>query len=164
MTPPSLTSAYMVEFRSKALHLLPGDQGTPTQVPAGNIAVQRSPGSNLYVHLLSAVQFPYDVEQRLARCAASLSLLDQNETDWRALPQIITICVDLIDKTTHEIRQDDDKTVYKSLEEIGEDLPDHSPRFVLLSYPLTLVCPRLPCRLASRTAAGSLPALDTLFP
>lgn len=29
--------------------------------------------------------------------------------------------------------------VYKSLEEIGEDLPDHSPRFVLLSYPLTLV-------------------------
>lgn len=29
--------------------------------------------------------------------------------------------------------------MYKSLEEIGEDLPDHSPRFVLLSYPLTLV-------------------------
>ena len=46
---------------------------------------------------------------------------------------------DLIDKNTHEIRQDDDKVVYKTLEEIGDDLPDHSPRFVLLSYPLTLV-------------------------
>ncbi|KGQ06250.1 hypothetical protein BBAD15_g8442 [Beauveria bassiana D1-5] len=44
----------------------------------------------------------------------------------------------LVDKNTQEIRQDDDKTVYKTLEEIGDDLPDHSPRFVLLSYPLTL--------------------------
>jgi len=49
----------------------------------------------------------------------------------------------LIDKTTKEIRQDEDKTVYKSLEEIGEDLPDHSPRFVLLSYPLTLPSGRM---------------------
>lgn len=46
---------------------------------------------------------------------------------------------DMIDKTTKEIKQDDEKTVYKSLEEIGDDLPDHSPRFVLLSYPMTLV-------------------------
>ncbi|KAJ3495611.1 hypothetical protein NLG97_g3274 [Lecanicillium saksenae] len=44
----------------------------------------------------------------------------------------------LVDKNTHEIRQDEDKTVYSSLDDIGEDLPDHSPRFVLLSYPLTL--------------------------
>ena len=29
--------------------------------------------------------------------------------------------------------------MYKSLDEIADDLPDHSPRFVLLSYPLTLV-------------------------
>jgi hypothetical protein len=48
----------------------------------------------------------------------------------------------MIDKNTHEIRQDEDQTVYKSLEEIGDDLPDHSPRFILLSYPLTMV--RLP--------------------
>ncbi|KAK1988452.1 GMF family protein [Colletotrichum cereale] len=48
-----------------------------------------------------------------------------------------------IDKNTHEIRQDDDKVVYKSLEEISDDLPDHSPRFVLLSYPLTLPSGRL---------------------
>lgn len=45
----------------------------------------------------------------------------------------------MIDKTTKEIKQDEDKTVYKSLDEIADDLPDHSPRFVLLSYPLTLV-------------------------
>ncbi|KAH8884780.1 GMF family protein [Thozetella sp. PMI_491] len=49
----------------------------------------------------------------------------------------------LIDKKTHEIRQDDDKTVYKSLDEISDDLPDHSPRFILLSYPLTLPSGRL---------------------
>ncbi len=46
----------------------------------------------------------------------------------------------MIDKQTKEIRQDEDETVYKSLEELADDLPDHSPRFVLLSYPLTLVC------------------------
>ncbi|KAG9259061.1 uncharacterized protein J7T54_006962 [Emericellopsis cladophorae] len=44
----------------------------------------------------------------------------------------------LIDKNTHEIRQDEDKVVYKSLDEVADDLPDHAPRFVLLSYPLTL--------------------------
>lgn len=47
--------------------------------------------------------------------------------------------IDMIDKATKEIKQDDDKTVYKSLDEIADDLPDHSPRFVLLSYPMTLV-------------------------
>lgn len=45
----------------------------------------------------------------------------------------------MIDKSTLEIKQDEDKTTYTSLEEIGDGLPDHSPRFVLLSYPLTLV-------------------------
>lgn len=46
----------------------------------------------------------------------------------------------MIDKQTKEIRQDEEQTVYKSLDELAEDLPDHAPRFVLLSYPLTLVC------------------------
>ncbi|TLS30700.1 hypothetical protein PpBr36_02985 [Pyricularia pennisetigena] len=49
----------------------------------------------------------------------------------------------MIDKSTHEIRQDEDKTVYKSLDELSDDLPDHSPRFVLLSYPLTLPSGRM---------------------
>lgn len=49
----------------------------------------------------------------------------------------------MIDKATLEIKQDEDKTVYMDLQEIGDDLPDHSPRFVLLSYPLTLPSGRL---------------------
>jgi len=49
----------------------------------------------------------------------------------------------LIDKHTLEIRQDEDGTVYKDLQEIADDLPDHSPRFILLSYPLTLPSGRL---------------------
>jgi hypothetical protein len=56
----------------------------------------------------------------------------------------------MIDKANLEIRQDEDKTVYKSLEEVGDDLPDHSPRFVLLSYPLTLVRNVLILRCAER--------------
>lgn len=50
---------------------------------------------------------------------------------------------DYIDKKTHEIKQDEDKVVYKSLDEIADDLPDNSPRYILLSYPLTLVQPLL---------------------
>ncbi|KAK3293931.1 uncharacterized protein B0H64DRAFT_175777 [Chaetomium fimeti] len=49
----------------------------------------------------------------------------------------------MIDKQTKEIRQDEDQVVYKSLDELAEDLPDHAPRFVLLSYPLTLPSGRL---------------------
>jgi hypothetical protein len=55
--------------------------------------------------------------------------------------QLTRRVTDMIDKQTKEIRQDDGKTVYKTLEEIGDDLPDHSPRFIFLSYPLTLVSP-----------------------
>lgn len=56
-------------------------------------------------------------------------------------PADISSCrqIDLIDKKTYEIRQDDEKVVYKSLQEIADDLPDNSPRYILLSYPLTLV-------------------------
>lgn len=50
---------------------------------------------------------------------------------------------DMIDKTTHEIKQDEDQTTYKTLQDIADDLPDHTPRFVLLSYPLTLPSGRL---------------------
>lgn len=57
----------------------------------------------------------------------------------------------MIDKNTSEIKQDEDQTTYKNLDDIAEDLPDHAPRFVLLSYPLILVSsrtaasPRAPC-------------------
>lgn len=44
--------------------------------------------------------------------------------------------------------------MYKDLQEIGEDLPDHSPRFILLSYPLTLVCKRRALDSLSRASLG----------
>ncbi|KAK5144736.1 hypothetical protein LTR04_001479 [Oleoguttula sp. CCFEE 6159] len=49
---------------------------------------------------------------------------------------------DQIDKKSLEISQADDE-VYTNLQELGDELPDHSPRFVLLSYPLTLSSGRL---------------------
>ncbi|KAH9908423.1 glia maturation factor beta [Xylariomycetidae sp. FL2044] len=49
----------------------------------------------------------------------------------------------MIDKKTHEIKQDEDKVVYKSLDEVADDLPDNSPRYVLLSYPITMPDGRL---------------------
>lgn len=58
----------------------------------------------------------------------------------RTLVDVDLCRVDEIDKKTHEIRQDEDQVTYKSLEDIAEDLPDNTPRFVLLSYPMTLVC------------------------
>ena len=45
---------------------------------------------------------------------------------------------DQIDKNSLEIVQADDET-YTNLQELGDELPDHSPRYILLSYPLTLV-------------------------
>lgn len=41
-----------------------------------------------------------------------------------------------IDKKTLEIAPVDDD-VYSDLQSLGDELPDHAPRFVLLSYPLT---------------------------
>ncbi|KAI9879132.1 MAG: hypothetical protein M1830_009520 [Pleopsidium flavum] len=47
-----------------------------------------------------------------------------------------------IDKQTLEIAQADDET-YTNMQELADELPDHSPRYVLLSYPLTLPSGRL---------------------
>ena len=53
---------------------------------------------------------------------------------------------DQIDRKTLEISQEGDE-VYTDLVELADQLPDNSPRFLLLSYPLTLVrispCKRL---------------------
>lgn len=55
---------------------------------------------------------------------------------------------DLIDKTNLEIKRfvrtdalDDagQSKPYTSLQDLGDDLPDNAPRFVLLSYPITTV-------------------------
>jgi len=42
-----------------------------------------------------------------------------------------------IDKKTLEIRPVDDE-VYSDLSSLADELPEHAPRFVLLSYPLAL--------------------------
>jgi hypothetical protein len=47
---------------------------------------------------------------------------------------------DEIDKKTLEIRPVDDE-VYSDVATLASELPEHAPRFVLLSYPLTLVRP-----------------------
>ncbi|KAL9636322.1 MAG: hypothetical protein Q9164_002890 [Protoblastenia rupestris] len=47
-----------------------------------------------------------------------------------------------IDKTTLEIAQADDE-VYSNMQALADELPGHSPRYVLLSYPLTLASGRL---------------------
>lgn len=47
-----------------------------------------------------------------------------------------------INKKTLEISQADDD-VYSNMQELGDGLPDHAPRFVLMSYPLTLSSGRL---------------------
>ncbi|MCJ1275834.1 hypothetical protein MMC21_003638 [Puttea exsequens] len=48
---------------------------------------------------------------------------------------------DQIDKQTLEISQADEE-VYSDILALAEELPDHSPRYVLLSYPLTLASGR----------------------
>lgn len=47
---------------------------------------------------------------------------------------------DQIDKKSLEISQADDD-VYTDMATLADELPDNSPRFVLLSYPLTMVLP-----------------------
>ncbi|KAI7106690.1 hypothetical protein KC333_g5747, partial [Hortaea werneckii] len=42
-----------------------------------------------------------------------------------------------IDKSTMEIKQVDE-TIYSNMQELSDELPDNSPRYVLLSYPLTM--------------------------
>ena len=54
----------------------------------------------------------------------------------------------MIDKKSLEIKQDED-IIYSSLQEIAAELPEHSPRYVLLSYPLKLVMEILKLRPSS---------------
>lgn len=49
-----------------------------------------------------------------------------------------TDLADIIDSKTQEIRAEDGQ-VYTKMEDLADELPESSPRFILLSYPLTLV-------------------------
>lgn len=51
--------------------------------------------------------------------------------------------LDLIDPKTKEIRPEDGR-VYTKMPDVADELPDSSPRFILLSYPHTLVSPLPP--------------------
>ena len=51
---------------------------------------------------------------------------------------VLTPPTDLIDIKSQEIKAADDET-YSDLRELADELPDSSPRFILLSYPYTLV-------------------------
>ena len=44
----------------------------------------------------------------------------------------------MIDAKSQEVKPADDET-YSDMLELADELPDSSPRFILLSYPLTLV-------------------------
>ncbi|PGH29810.1 hypothetical protein GX50_07449 [[Emmonsia] crescens] len=48
----------------------------------------------------------------------------------------------MIDTKNQEVRPADDE-VYSKMEDVADELPDSSPRFILLSYPLTLSSGRL---------------------
>ena len=48
---------------------------------------------------------------------------------------------DQIDKATLEVKPADDGQVYSSLADLVDSLPDNAPRFILLSYPITVVGP-----------------------
>ncbi|KAF2720619.1 hypothetical protein K431DRAFT_304265 [Polychaeton citri CBS 116435] len=45
---------------------------------------------------------------------------------------------DLIDKKNMEIKPEDGQ-VYSNVQELADELPDNSPRYILLSYPITMV-------------------------
>ncbi|KAL3257189.1 hypothetical protein ABHI18_007028 [Aspergillus niger] len=57
-------------------------------------------------------------------------------------PQAIIWLADIIDSKSQEIRPEDGE-VYSKMEDLADELPESSPRFILLSYPLTLASGRL---------------------
>ena len=109
----------LLESRSTAFP--PGNHGKHHQrctcVRASDIRAQASE-ARLY-------QFSPETTSRLTKFRLSTS---RSKT-----PQALILT---IDKKTFEIKPSPD--VYTSMDDVSEDLPEHAPRFVLLSYPLTL--------------------------
>jgi hypothetical protein len=62
-----------------------------------------------------------------------------NNPNWPSAPPLKE---DQIDKKTLEISRANDN-IYNNMQDLSDELPDNSPRFVLLSYPLTLGSGRL---------------------
>lgn len=104
-----------IGFRIEAVHDLSRVKETPSQLSPQDLACKGTTGSYLYAH------------------RAFINRTETHENHLLTAP-----FTDMIDKNTHEIRQEED-VQYTSLQEVADELPDHSPRFVLLSYPLTTV-------------------------
>ena len=68
--------------------------------------------------------------------------------------------LDTIDAKTQEIKPADDE-VYTNMLDLADELPDSSPRFILLSYPLTLV--RVALRVCDLPQPPSQQFSDVLF-
>lgn len=57
---------------------------------------------------------------------------------WQYLEYSANDLLDIIDAKSQEIRPQDGE-VYSKMEDLADDLPESSPRFILLSHPLTMV-------------------------
>ena len=68
--------------------------------------------------------------------------------------QLTSTLIDIIDAKNQEIRPQDGE-VYSKMEDLADDLPESSPRFILLSHPLTLV--------SSEKLLGLINSLRTLL-
>ncbi|KAL2356724.1 hypothetical protein BJ546DRAFT_530901 [Cryomyces antarcticus] len=113
------------------------NQGTSwiRDASAWKLDIDRQPDSNLAAYTMSSESrlytFSTETKDKLRRFRLGTSRAKD--------PQAV---IYQIDKKSLEISQADDE-VYTNLQELGDELPDHSPRFVLLSYPLTLSSGRL---------------------
>lgn len=128
-------------FRSAAVYIFFGDYREAAQVSARDVEIERPPSRDMYVLHLT---------------------LYANRTYQHTCISTLTRCyaIDHIDKSTLEITQADDE-VYTNMQELADELPPHSPRYVLLSYPLTLV--RLLRVLHSPMYADSKSGFGTYF-
>lgn len=109
---------YSPGFRSTIIHLLARDERQTAQIQARNVRL----------HLLSQTN-------AYRRAHILISTLSSRAKD----PQAV---IYTIDRSTLEILPAS-STTYTSLQDISDDLPENQPRFILLSYPMTLASGRL---------------------
>lgn len=96
--------------RLTTVYLLAGDERQAPEIPPGDFTREERAGGHLYAHL---------------------------STEGRG-EQADRTCEDMIDSKSQDIKPASDET-YSDMLDLADELPDSSPRFVLLSYPLTLV-------------------------
>ena len=119
-----LIPTMMVVLGIPPIYFLVGNQREATELSTHNVQSSEASGSHMYVverFIPDACQY----SNTLPFCIGNARLMDS--AAW-----------DQIDKHTLEIAQADDQT-YMNLQDLADELPDHTPRYVLLSYPLTLV-------------------------